>query len=355
MLRNRRWALLLGLLVSFSLVAFACGDDDSEADATDDTTDEGSDDTSGDDGGDEGASGLPTCLDFADLYALTGPESDGFSNWTDAQELATELGSATELPDSPLTVAGPGEESGTFDSYVELVIETFNEDRGADAAPRTDYLSSPNDNVIVENLASAQGSLGWVGFAFYINNTDVLQAFELSNTAEDIPCTAANPETIASGEYPLSRELYIYVNNAKAEESGTLSAYVDQYLGDLYDCATQAGYVALTDDALAETVSTWEATGLSGGEDDGSELTISGSSTVEPISQCVLEQSGFAGGVEGPGTGDGFQRFCNGETDISDASRAIKDEEAATCAENGVEYTELVVAIDGMAVMTAAS
>ena len=347
MLSNRRWLAVLGLLLSFTLVAAACGDDDD--------SDSGSgDDATGEATGGESAAGLPTCLDFADLYALTGPESDGFANWSDASELAAELGSTTELPDAPLTVAGPGEESGTFDSYVELVIETFNEDRGADAAPRADYQSSPNDNVIVENLAAAEGSLGWVGFAFYIENTDTLQAFELSNAADGVDCTAPTPETIASGDYPLSRGLYIYVNNAKAEESGSLSAFVDLYLGDLYDCATQAGYVALADDALAETVATWEDSGLAGGEDDGTALDVSGSSTVEPISQCVLAESGFSGSVEGPGTGDGFPRFCAGETDISDASRPIKDEEATICEDNGVEYTELLVAIDGMAVMTAA-
>ena len=351
MFRNRRWASIIALFLSLALVAAACGDDDTATDGG------GSDDTPADAGGDAGgesASGLPECLDFADLYAMTGPESDGFTTWADAQDLATELGSTTELPGTELTVAGPGEESGTYDTFVELVIEEFNEDRGADAATRTDYLSSPNDNVIVENLTSAEGSLGWVGFAFFIENTDVLQAFELSDAANGVECTAPTPETIASGDYPLSRELYIYVNDAKAAESGTLQEYVDLYLGDLYDCATQAGYVALTDDALADTVSTWEATGFSGGTDDGSSLDISGSSTVEPISQCVLEMSGFSGAVEGPGTGDGFQRFCAGETDISDASRPIKDEEAQTCADNGVDYTELVVAIDGIAVMTQA-
>src|SRR3970040_3008448 len=56
--------------------------------------------------------------------------------------------------------------------------------------------------------------------------------------------------------------------------------------------------------------------------------------------------------VEGPGTGDGFARFCNNETDISDASRAIKDEEAATCEAAGVEYVELHIATDGLTVMT---
>ncbi len=350
MFRNRRWASLIALFTVLALVAAACGDDDANAGAGETPTDNGGDDTT--DG--ESANGLPDCLDFADLYALTGPESDGFASWSDAADLAGELGSTTELPDTELTVAGPGEESGTYDTFVELVIEEFNEDRSVDAVARTDYLSSPNDNVIVENLSTADGSLGWVGFAFYIENTDVLRAFELSDAANDVECTEPTPETIASGDYPLSRSLYIYVNNAKAEEKGSLSAYVDQYLGDLYDCTTQAGYVALEDSTLTETVSTWEDSGYSGKEDDGASLDISGSSTVEPISQCVLEKTGFAGSVEGPGTGDGFQRFCAGETDISDASRAIKDEEAASCTEAGVEFTELVVAIDGIAVMTAA-
>ena len=52
--------------------------------------------------------------------------------------------------------------------------------------------------------------------------------------------------------------------------------------------------------------------------------------------------------VDGPGTGDGFALFCNGETDISDASRAIKDEEAAACEEKGIHYVELQVGIDGI-------
>lgn len=340
-MKNRRLVATVGLGLSLTLVA-ACGDDETVIGATDDAE------------ANEPGAGLPECLDFADLYALTGPESDGFSSWSDAQELAAELGSATEFPATDLTVAGPGEESGTYDTFVEFVFDGPAEEREVDAAARTDYLSSPNDNVIVENLSGAPGSLGWVGYAFYVENTDVLRAFEVSNLAEDVECTAPEAATIASGEYPLSRSLYIYVNNAKAAESGTLQAYVDQYLGVLYDCVAQAGYVDLTDEALAATVATWEATGFSGGTDDGSQLVISGSSTVEPISQCVLQQSGFGGSVEGPGTGDGFQRFCAGETDISDASRPIKDEEAETCAANGVEYTELEVAIDGIAVMTAA-
>jgi ABC-type phosphate transport system substrate-binding protein len=296
-------------------------------------------------------------LTTPDLYALFGPESTGFDTWTDAAKLAAEVGGSGNFPDRSLEITAPGEESGTYDAFIELAgIADLAEQRGLPEAEvetlRADYQSSPDDNVIIQAMEGSPSALGFVGYAFAQSAGD--QVRELAIDGGD-GCVSPDQTSIADGSYPLSRSLFIYVNNAKAEEKGTLSAYVDQYLGDLYDCVTEAGYVALEDDALGEAVSTWEATGLNGGEDDGSRLVISGSSTVEPISQCVLEQSGYQGGVEGPGTGDGFQRFCNGETDISDASRAIKDEEASTCEENGVEYTELQIGIDGMAVMTATS
>lgn len=86
------------------------------------------------------------------------------------------------------------------------------------------------------------------------------------------------------------------------------------------------------------------------------EVNVSGSSTVEPITSLVAElfaeeNPDVSIRVDGPGTGDGFQLFCEGETDISDASRAIKDEEIAICEENGITYTELPVAVDGLTVI----
>ena len=86
-------------------------------------------------------------------------------------------------------------------------------------------------------------------------------------------------------------------------------------------------------------------------------ITISGSSTVQPISSIVAEifnetNPDVAISVDGPGTGDGFELFCNGETDISDASRPIEPDEAKACEKNGIEFTELEVALDGVTVMT---
>jgi len=93
-----------------------------------------------------------------------------------------------------------------------------------------------------------------------------------------------------------------------------------------------------------------------GGGDLSGEVVVSGSSTVEPITSLVgelfaSENPDVAVRVDGPGTGDGFQLFCGGETDISDASRAIEEEEVAACEGAGITYTELPVAIDGLTIV----
>ena len=100
------------------------------------------------------------------------------------------------------------------------------------------------------------------------------------------------------------------------------------------------------------------ATGGSTAEDLTGTITISGSSTVQPITSLVAElfnedvSDGVAFTVDGPGTSDGFVLFCDGETDIQDASRPIEQEEIDACSANGVEYIELAVAFDGITVMT---
>ena len=94
------------------------------------------------------------------------------------------------------------------------------------------------------------------------------------------------------------------------------------------------------------------AAGCGGGGSGSGVISADGSSTVGPFTTKAAEDFKASGGVDVTvgisGTGGGFERFCAGETDISNASRAIKDEEAAICAENGVEYVELQVATDAL-------
>lgn len=201
-----------------------------------------------------------SCLSFGDLYALLGPESQGFDAWSDADALAGELGDGhgqihAPYPDADLTVTAPGEESGTFDSFVELVIAGIAEARGQDETTRPDYQTSADDNVIIENIAGAAGSLGWVGFAFADESSDSVRSLEVDGGDG---CVAPTPETIASGEYPIARPLFIYVNAEHAAARPELAAFVDYYLSDAGIAAvSEADYVALDADALAETRAAW--------------------------------------------------------------------------------------------------
>lgn len=85
-------------------------------------------------------------------------------------------------------------------------------------------------------------------------------------------------------------------------------------------------------------------------------VAADGSSTVAPLSEAAAdrfrdEEPDVNVTVATSGTGGGFKAFCAGETDISDASRPIKDEEAAECEAAGIEFTEIVMANDGLSVV----
>jgi phosphate transport system substrate-binding protein len=210
------------------------------------------------------------CLSLVDLYALLGPDATGYGNWSDANDKAVELGAVvTDLgavnapyPDAPLSVIAPGEESGTFDSFVELAINKVAKVLEVeDATVRPDYTASPNDNVIIEGIGANPTSLGWVGFAFVEENLDTIKPLQVD--AGD-GCIEPTPETIASGDYPVARGLYIYVSKAAIDENPAVEAYVDFYIGEGLTTLIGAGegqvpYVALGADALAATQAVWAA------------------------------------------------------------------------------------------------
>jgi phosphate transport system substrate-binding protein len=200
------------------------------------------------------------CLSFADIYALVGPESQGFGSWSDAASIAAELGSQTSFPDADLTITGPGEESGTFDSFVELVITPIAKERGQDETTRPDYTSSANDNVIIEGITSSPTSFGWVGLAFAEENADVVKEIAISKEPGG-ECVEPNAETVSDGSYPISRPLFIYVNKAKAAENPAVAAYVDFYLaeGTISTVLERVPYVNLPADELDATRASWDA------------------------------------------------------------------------------------------------
>ncbi|MER7458929.1 PstS family phosphate ABC transporter substrate-binding protein [Micromonospora sp. NPDC126480] len=114
--------------------------------------------------------------------------------------------------------------------------------------------------------------------------------------------------------------------------------------------------VALAALALAGCSNNAENNDATGGEKLSGEVKVDGSSTVAPLSEAAAtfygeSQSGVNVSVGTSGTGGGFEKFCKGETDISDASRPIKDSEKQACEAAGIKYKELIVANDALTVV----
>jgi phosphate transport system substrate-binding protein len=118
------------------------------------------------------------------------------------------------------------------------------------------------------------------------------------------------------------------------------------------------GVAACGDDDSGGSSGGGGAASDSGGGDLKGNITIDGSSTVGPFTEAAAElfneeNPGVKVSVGISGTGGGFEKFCAGETDISDASRPIKeDEEAPVCKKNGVAFNDVQIANDGIAVVT---
>ncbi len=201
-----------------------------------------------------------TCLNDGDLYALFGPQSEGFGSWSDANALAAKVGGKGNFPDEPLSIVAPGEESGTYDSFIDLAgIEDTAIEQGVPedkaAALRADYQSSPNDSVIIQGIEGSNSSLGFVGFAYADQQGDQIDKVQIDGGDG---CVEPSADTIRDGSYPLSRSLYIYVNTDKVASNPTLKSFVDYYMSDAGIAAvTDADYVAIPSERLDASRQTW--------------------------------------------------------------------------------------------------
>lgn len=167
-----------------------------------------------------------------------------------------------------------------------------------------------------------------------------------------------NMETIEKGDYtPLSRPLFVYVNK-QALKKPEVAGYVKVMLGKAQDYVEKAGFIKLKESLLKEQQAKLDAEiadvkipeKLTSGS-----VSANGSSTVFPFSVVAAElfekaHENVRVTVGKKGTGGGFEKFCVGETDISNASRPIKQSEIDKCKQNKIEFLELTVCIDGLTV-----
>ncbi|MGI8911516.1 MAG: PstS family phosphate ABC transporter substrate-binding protein [Rubrobacteraceae bacterium] len=158
-----------------------------------------------------------------ELNAIWEPDSQ-VETWSDVR---------SDWPDEPISLFGPGTESGTFDFFTEVVT-------GEEGASRTNYQASGDDNVLVQGVSGDPNALGYFGYSYYAENQDTINALPVDGTE-------VNPDTISSGEYPLSRPLFIYVSTQALEENEAVEPFVEFYLqdGSLDQFVEESDYVAL--------------------------------------------------------------------------------------------------------------
>jgi phosphate transport system substrate-binding protein len=149
-------------------------------------------------------------------------------------------------PGRPLDLYGPGTESGTYDYFNEAIVQNEEE-----TTRQSDVEMSEDDNVLVQGVAGDVNALGYFGYSYYENNTDKLNVLAVDGVKP-------TPDTIRSGEYVLSRPLFIYVSTKALEENKAVEPFVDFYLDNLDKLVIAAKYITMPDSLEKEAYAQFE-------------------------------------------------------------------------------------------------
>jgi phosphate transport system substrate-binding protein len=139
------------------------------------------------------------------------------------------------FPDEKLELFGPDTASGTFDYFTDAIV-------GEEGASRSDYLASEDHDLIVQDVIAAKGGLGYFGLPNFNQNEDRLKALEIDGGSG---CVAPSVETAQTGEYPLSRPLFVYARN-QALRKPHVRAFLEYALANSISLAGDALLVPLT-------------------------------------------------------------------------------------------------------------
>ena len=141
-----------------------------------------------------------------------------------------------KFPDERLQLFGAGTDSGTFDFFTGAV-------NGKEKQSRTDYNATEDDNVTVQGVSGTKGGLGYFGLSYYEQNKGNLKVVKVDGGGG---CVEPSTQTVQNGTYkPLSRPLFIYPS-AKSLARPEVLGFIEFYIANTDDIATQALFVPLT-------------------------------------------------------------------------------------------------------------
>lgn len=175
------------------------------------------------------------CLTVEQLREIWEPGSK-IETWSDVNP---------EWPAEEIKLYGPDTDSGTFEYFTEVIM-------GEGGASRSDYTPSTDDNVLVQGVAGDRYSLGYFGYAYFVENQDKLKVLGVAPGSDPSGCVKPTDATIESGAYtPLSRPLYMYVNleSLARPEVAAFSQYV---MTEGQSLVSEVGYIPLSASMLAE-------------------------------------------------------------------------------------------------------
>ncbi|MDR7478020.1 MAG: PstS family phosphate ABC transporter substrate-binding protein [Armatimonadota bacterium] len=164
-----------------------------------------------------------TCLTLGELKRMWEPGAERrVTSWRQIR---------STFPDRPLRLAGAGADSGTFDSFTEMVV-------GKAKASRGDYLATEDDNVTVQFVSRDEGALGYFGLAYLEENLGRVKGVavdpsERVDLASNDQCRGIEPtfDNTKSGRYPLTRPLFIYLNRTSALAKPEVREFAGWYVG----------------------------------------------------------------------------------------------------------------------------
>ncbi|GIK75989.1 MAG: phosphate-binding protein [Chloroflexota bacterium] len=297
----------------------------------------------------------PEGLTLEELAKLFSAE---VTNWSDVNPA---------WPNEPVKRFSPGTDSGTFDYFIEAVMDPAFDKKGEEALLSAANLQlSEDDNVLVQGVSGDPYAIGYFGFAYFEENAGRLRDLAINGVDPTV-------DAVNAGEYPLARPLFIYSDAGVMAAKPQVAAFINFYLTYVNEEVIDVGYFPASDEALTTAQQNWldamgqtaaagvVATGVELPEVNPLAVTgdiiVAGSSTVYPLTERMAERfrdEGYAGNItiDSIGTGAGFERFCKaGESDISNASRPIRDSERENCRAIGREAIEFRVGTDALAVV----
>jgi phosphate transport system substrate-binding protein len=146
----------------------------------------------------------------------------------------------------------PGTDSGTFDFFVEVVMdEVYGAETGeSNFLAAANLQASEDDNVLVQGVVGDPYAIGFFGFAYYKANEDKLGILSVDGVTPDY-------DTAESGDYPLARPLFIYSDAGIMNAKPQVNAFIGYYLANVSDMITEVGYFPASTEALDAAKQAW--------------------------------------------------------------------------------------------------